>query len=408
MLSIVRALRALPVACLVLLASCGGSVDPVSPPMANPIKVSEPPPAPLDTVLYVATARTADCADTRNRLYVIDNKMVFWDKAGNCADASYSRILYAPSRIEPLCSIAETIAGPMTRCNDEAARPMFETILRNLDLKDLGLGPTHTVLEIDVLPKDGSSYTFGALEAWPQSGVKEAKNLVIRDAAKLAEVWTAHTSNVFPAPDLPKVDFEKQMVLALFGGTRSRCHEFGVQRIAVIGERLVAYYNDRDVTPVALCAAVINAPMQMVVVKKTAASVDFVQWTLELVPYSFLSRSSYSNMTQKAELVIKDGAAFDAMWARHVNGQPDKPAVDFDRQMVIAVFGGGYSNGCHSMSIESINRFDGKINVSVVHWQPAPESSVICTMAIVFPAEMVVLDKTAEEVMFTSQTRYFR
>lgn len=408
MFSIVRALRALSVSGLVLLASCGGSGNPGQALAISPIVIGEPPPAALDTVRYVSYAREAACADTRNRLYVIDNKFVFWDKAGNCADASYSQTLFGPANIESLCSTGDSIAGPVTRCSDEAARPMFSIILRNLDLKDLGLGPTHTVREIDVLPKDGSSYAFGTLAASPQSGVTETKNLVIRDAATLADVWTAHTSNVVPRPALPEVDFEKQMVLALFGGARSGCHEFDVQRIAVSGERLVVYYNDRDVTPVAICAAVVNTPMQMVVVKKTAASVEFTKWTPDLVPYSELSRSSYSNYAQKAELVIKDAAAFDAMWARHVNGQPDKPVVNFDRQMVIAVFGGGYSNGCHSMSIESINRFDGKIHVSVVHWQPAPESPVICTMAIVSPAEMVVLDKTAEEVMFTSQTRYYR
>jgi hypothetical protein len=281
MLVIVRALRALPLASLVLLASCGGSGGAGQAPATTPIVIGEPAPAP-DTVRFLNMAREANCADTRNRMYVIDNKFIFWDKAGNCADASYAHALFGAATAEPLCSAGDSIAGPMTRCADEAARPMFATIVRNLDARDLGLGPAHTVRELDV-PKNGGD-----------------------------------------------------------------------------------------------------------------------------VAYTELSRSGYSNYTDKAELVIRDGAAFDAMWARHVNGQTDKPVVNFERHMVIAVFGGAYSNGCHSLGIESIKRVDRKIHVSLVHSQPAPDAPIMCTQAIVFPAQMVVLEKSADEVSFSTQTRYYR
>lgn len=407
MLVIVRALRALPLASLVLLASCGGSGGAGQAPATTPIVIGEPAPAP-DTVRFLNMAREANCADTRNRMYVIDNKFIFWDKAGNCADASYAHALFGGATAEPLCAAGDSIAGPMTRCADEAARPLFATIVRNLDARDLGLGPAHTVRELDVLPKDGSSIAFEQLAASASSGTGEAKNLVIRDAARLADVWAAHTSNLNPRPAMPRVDFDTHMVLALFGGTRGGCHEFGLRSVTVAGERLVASYSDRDVTAVALCTAMINSPMQMVAIKKSSASVDFVKSTADDIPYTELSRSGYSNYTEKAELVIRDGAAFDAVWARHVNGQTDKPVVNFERHMVIAVFGGAYSNGCHGLGIESIKRVDGKIHVSLVHSQPAPDAPIMCTQAIVFPAQMVVLEKSADEVSFSTQTRYYR
>ncbi|MES2320948.1 MAG: hypothetical protein V4633_01665 [Pseudomonadota bacterium] len=409
MLSIVRASRALPVVCLALLGACGGSGSSGQPPVGLPIVIGEPPPAALDTVRYLAVARDAACADTRNRLYVIDNKFVFWDKAGNCADAAYSHTLFGATNIEPLCSLGDSIAGPMSRCNDESARPMFDIIVRNRDARDLGLGPSHVVRELEVPAREGSSLAFEALAASPSSGVNVAKNLVIRDAATLAEVWSAHTSNLVPRTAMPKVDFNTHMVLALFGGARGGCREFGLQRVTVgSNARLLAWYRDRDVTSVAVCTAMLDTPMHMVAIKKSDASVAFVKQSDDPVAYSALSRSGNSAMTQKAELVIRDAAAFDAMWTRHVNGQPDKPVVNFARQMVIAVFGGpGYNNGCHGMAIESIDRAGGKIHVRVVHWQPGPASQLMCTQAILFPAEMVVLDQASEEVSFSTETRYY-
>lgn len=90
-------------------------------------------------------ARTAECAENRNRLYLIDCEMVFWDSAGECADAGYARILYGRTVDEILCFHHDSIGGPQEGCPDEEFREMFETILENLDEPDLGLGPEHTV-----------------------------------------------------------------------------------------------------------------------------------------------------------------------------------------------------------------------------------------------------------------------
>ncbi len=85
------------------------------------------------------------CADIHNRLFLIDDQLVFWDIAGNCADASYSQILFGSTPDEILCRLNDSIAGPMKSCDDESYQEMFDTITANLDQPDLGLGEAHTV-----------------------------------------------------------------------------------------------------------------------------------------------------------------------------------------------------------------------------------------------------------------------
>jgi hypothetical protein len=47
------------------------------------------------------------------------------------------------------------------------------------------------------------------------SGIAEARNVVIRDAAALAQWWNAHYVGRSPVPPLPQVDFTRSMVVGV-------------------------------------------------------------------------------------------------------------------------------------------------------------------------------------------------
>ena len=94
---------------------------------------------------FVELARKAECSDIRNRLFVIDQTLVFADHAGNCADASYSQILFGKTVDAVLCVNHDSIAGPVKNCADPSYAALFDTITTHLDAPDLGLGSSHTV-----------------------------------------------------------------------------------------------------------------------------------------------------------------------------------------------------------------------------------------------------------------------
>lgn len=97
---------------------------------------------------FVEMARQSDCADRTNRLFVIDRTLVFWDKAGSCADAAYSQTLFGATPQDLLCRYGDSIAGPQKECRDPRFEKLFDIILAHLDEPDLGLGPSHTVRPI--------------------------------------------------------------------------------------------------------------------------------------------------------------------------------------------------------------------------------------------------------------------
>lgn len=113
---------------------CGG---------AQPVETLAPEWAP-----FVEMARQAECADIRNRLFVIDRTLVFADHAGSCADAGYSQTLFGKTINQVLCVNHDSIAGPMKNCTDPSYAALFDTILAHLDEPDLGLGNSHKVQQL--------------------------------------------------------------------------------------------------------------------------------------------------------------------------------------------------------------------------------------------------------------------
>jgi hypothetical protein len=94
---------------------------------------------------FIESARGAYCADVRNRLFLIDDAMVLWDRAGRCADNGYQQVLYGRTPGEVLCSSSDSIAGPMKRCEAPSYAEIFEVMIAHLDTPGLGLGPEHKV-----------------------------------------------------------------------------------------------------------------------------------------------------------------------------------------------------------------------------------------------------------------------
>lgn len=277
-----RALRALPLMFALLLSACGGGGDAitaalVTAPVSNApgIRIGEPSPAAFATVVFVTRARLENCSDIRNRLYVIDKRMVLWDRAGNCPDNGHAQILFGADVDTVLCSASDSIAGPLVSCKDPADRALFDTIRQNLGRTDLGLAATHSVVEVNFLPRDGAAIAFEALFNSGMSAIVAPRQVVVRDAAEFAILWQQHGASLSPAPGLPKVDFTTQMVIALFAGASAPCHDISLQRVFVSGDKLVAEYQEHDAGPGVACIAAQTSPMQLSVVKRSDAALEF-------------------------------------------------------------------------------------------------------------------------------------
>ena len=141
--------------------------------------------------------------------------------AGDCADASYAYKLYGASPQQQLCTSHDSIAGPRTACGDENFRALFDTILKNREAADLGLGSAHKVERLDVRPDAGAAVPFERIAVTQYSGMAEAGNTVARTQAEFDALWrklhgAAYLDNIGqlprPAdiPPAPPIDFGRR------------------------------------------------------------------------------------------------------------------------------------------------------------------------------------------------------
>ncbi len=398
-----QSLIALPLLAAALLTGCGGSSSSTQPPQqAGSIAVGEPAPgSKLDTTEFVVMARAASCNDLRNRLLVIDEKQVLWDRAGKCSDNSYAQVLFGNSSKTALCSVSDSIAGPRTVCNDDKFKDQFATIVKNLDKADLGLGAGHTVREVSFLPANGSLLATETVSSGVFSGVSAAQKVVVKDKAAWARLWSDTHKNSTSAPALPDVDFDSNMVIGVYqGDVPNGCHYTRITKVAVAGDKLVVNHSDHDDLRAMTCIQAISSPYHLVTTKRSDAAVEFVNITANKLYFQELDQRNVSGIDTPQNLVIKDGSSWAAVWERHVGKGTVVPDVDFTKYMVVGTFLGQQSSGCYDTQIINVDRAGDKLNVTIRNTVPGP--LVRCIMMMTSPAHLVMVDRAEGKVEFST------
>lgn len=361
-----------------------------------------PPVKGIDTAQFIALTERSPCAAGGNRLFVINEKYVYWDRDTACPDQVQR--LYGNSAGKPLCIHANSINGPYTNCNDPSVRTLFDTILGNRQIADLGLGASDTVVQLKLVPPDNVNLAFTTVAMNAFSGIRTPRQVVVKDAAAWASLWAEHTATITPAPPLPEVDFNTQMLVGVFAGDLKGCHEFEIKRVNVAGGSIVVDYEDRDITAQTICIAAITNPMHVVAIPRIDAEVKFKQIMPAPIDFITIDRSPYSGVQEPQQVVIKDLASWTSLWHQHAGAGSPVPAVDFSISMVIAVFRGVLPNGCYSTEITDVYRVDSVINVHRIDTEPG--EGAICTLAIVTPAHLIVVPRSNDPVVFSAERKF--
>lgn len=140
-----------------VLAACGGSGTPVAQHDRQAAEMAargDSAPVPAD---FIRVAQQEPCGDIKNRLYLIDGKEVFWDRAGNCPDNAYVQRLYGANPQAVLCEMTDTLGDAKTFCANDSMRVLFQQLQRGAGQPNLGLDASHKVQLISFLPKSGAA-----------------------------------------------------------------------------------------------------------------------------------------------------------------------------------------------------------------------------------------------------------
>ncbi len=124
-------------------------------------------------------------------------------------------------------------------------------------------------------PADGPTAAFETIELGDQSGISLEEPQVFRidSASGWEEFWSRHGADQTPLPDLPPVDFSREMVIAVVDrGEPSGGYRFGITNIAESDGDLVVAVSKQVPGADCIVAAVVTHPFHIVRLAKSDAA----------------------------------------------------------------------------------------------------------------------------------------
>ena len=108
------------------------------------------------------------------------------------------------------------------------------------------------------------------------SDYREATSLVIKTEEQWKEVWERVHLLRLPRPELPKIDFQKEMVIAVFMGERSSGgYSIEIIKITKTAKEIVVVVKGKEPPPGSLRTMVLTQPFHIAVVKGFSLPVRF-------------------------------------------------------------------------------------------------------------------------------------
>ena len=124
----------------------------------------------------------------------------------------------------------------------------------------------------------------------------------------------------------------------------------------------------------------------------------------EIIEFETLAKGGYGRIEESVNLVIKNYEKWDSLWSKVYETRipkPELPEVNFEEEMILAVFMGYHPTGGYSVSIENIIEKEERLIVEKKVVTPGPDDMV--TNAITHPFHIVKTKKTDKEIVFCSK-----
>jgi hypothetical protein len=125
---------------------------------------------------------------------------------------------------------------------------------------------------------------------------------------------------------------------------------------------------------------------------------------LRAEPYSFASNSGFD---KPARTVVRDAAAWRALWSQIYVGSapvPAPPAIDFSREMVVVVALGSRSTGGYGILLEDASE-DGAGGTAITVRSISPGPGCGVTLAFTQPVDVARLPLRQGDVRFVERSQ---
>ena len=116
------------------------------------------------------------------------------------------------------------------------------------------------------------------------------------------------------------------------------------------------------------------------------------------LPFTTLAMGEHSRIRQATAVVVRNAEAWQRLWRRHGGAPDERPAIDFSREMVVAVFMGERPTAGHGLRVLGVHQANDGLHVLIRRRRPAADSLV--AQVITTPFVMIRLPASDAPVHF--------
>lgn len=267
---------------------------------------------------------------------------------------------------------------------------------------------------------------FKTLESGMQSGIKQKNNYVIQSEDEFATFWKEHTSNQTPAPLMPKIDFKKSTIIAVFiGETPANDKKVEITQIVDADKKVIVHAK---INKLESMLTVVTYPYHIVTTaQKIEKPVDFnitgggiSGEEQNVLKFETIEIGTNSCIREPNNTVVKTKEEWASLYKKHIackdidsdvkcsdaSGEkciPSAPDVDFDKQMVVGVFLGNRPSSGYNVKITQI--LDQKDYIEVKATETTPDKDKMTLTVMTYPYHLIKLEKSKKEVRFSITKR---
>ena len=119
---------------------------------------------------------------------------------------------------------------------------------------------------------------YDIIQSGTYSGKKDAVAQVIQDRVEWEKLWKQHVSVLVPQPPLPDVDFESEVVVAIFAGEKkSGGYAVMIKKATIEANDVVIRYKLTEPQPNSFTLQVITQPFVLLKMDKPPGSVRLIK-----------------------------------------------------------------------------------------------------------------------------------
>ena len=258
----------------------------------------------------------------------------------------------------------------------EKARPLKDDRLRaSVQFVRAESGGRYVLSNVEMLPP-GSPVAYRIIRDERTSAVGGEATLVLETTEQLGQLWDALYEHMQDKPKMPEIDFDTQVLLALFMGPQAgKDSHMTIIDITETRKSVNVYlrYTEKGE------AGAPSTPFLLVTIDRRQLPIVFIDETPRpnsdyYVTAETLAEGDKSSWDKEETVVIDNKEQFAAAWDKlyeYRKVKPDLPAVDFDRETVVLAAWGVKRDAGYSVSAPAVFQRDNAVHVMALKHTPA-------------------------------------